>query len=99
MKVKLMAEYDCSPIWIIKEDSIENPSINELVLSDDVKEKLLIWIELFEGTLNESYPPDSGFKDMDSLNDFEDKAQEIVNDLKSELKVEIIYIKTSSLIT
>jgi hypothetical protein len=99
MKIKLMAEYGCSPIWDITENISKNILPENLSISKNLKLDIIKWADMFEQTLNKKYPPDSGFKSLEELNSFEEKAKELIKNLKNELgnEISIIYVKTSSI--
>ena len=74
-----MPEYECSPIWISRNDSIyENISVGSL---NRIPEELIIkidkWNDLYQATLDQDYPPDSGFKSLEEEGAFERQGLEI----------------------
>lgn len=62
-ELKLMTEYQCSPLWLkVKDGSFENISIDSLGLNENLKNEILEWDEKFQSTLNLEDPLNSGFK-------------------------------------
>lgn len=60
--LKLSPEYECSPLWISSDGEIyENLQIDNTPFDEALKKKLADWADAFDATLNQDYPPDSGF--------------------------------------
>jgi len=68
--VKLMAEYECWPLWGVEPD-VGNIDPAELPISDTTREALDRWAAAYDATLDQDYPPDSGFPDEESETAFE----------------------------
>jgi hypothetical protein len=70
--LKIMPEYGCFPIWIIgKEGFFENVDPAQLPISDNQKAQLHHYREQYDKTLNQDYPPDSGFASEKEAIEFE----------------------------
>jgi hypothetical protein len=63
MRLKLMQEYGCSPVWDVSSRPARNLSIAELKIDDTLRGSLEACNTTFQNTFDASYPPDSGFKD------------------------------------
>jgi hypothetical protein len=59
--IKLMADYGCFPLWWASGE-VGNIDPNDLPLSPELRQLLADWARAFDQTLNQDYPPDSGFK-------------------------------------
>jgi hypothetical protein len=68
-----MPEYGTSPLWL--KEKTNSPFYNirgeELKLSPSLIEKIKNWDFAFQNTLNEDYPPDSGFVSKEAEATFE----------------------------
>lgn len=61
MRIKIMPEYGCSPVWLVGEGPSENVPVDALNVPDSIRESLAAWDATFQVTLDPEYPPDSGF--------------------------------------
>ncbi len=61
MRVKLMADYFCPPLWWDDRIRIGPIELDEMHLPDGLKAELAAWAARFDATLDAAYPPDSGF--------------------------------------
>ncbi len=61
MKIKLMADYECFPLWNCDETLIGNINPAELPISSSTQEKLMQWSDIYDATLNTEDPLQSGF--------------------------------------
>ena len=85
-KLKLMTDYDCFPLWESRQDKLENIDPNSLNITDDLKESLFLWAAIYDATLNQAYPPDSGFATEDEAKKFEQEGRRIFDELTLQLK-------------
>lgn len=60
-RIKLMTDYHCYPLWGMDSDNIGDIDPAELRLSDQTVARLTAWAKIYDGILNQDYPPDSGF--------------------------------------
>lgn len=60
--IKIMPDYQCSPLWYIGRGTVENVPPDKLPLSDSLKSTILDWQKVYDDTLNFSNPAASGFK-------------------------------------
>ena len=92
-QLKLMSDYHCFPLWEIGEDGKENPDPNELPLSDELKSALHRWSMSFDETLNDDYPPDSGFARREDEEAFESEGLRLWQELQTQLRgtYEVVY--------
>jgi flagellar capping protein FliD len=70
--LKLSPEYECSPLWVSQDGTFyENLEVNASPFDEALKKKISKWANFFQGTLNQNYPPDSGFKSEKEEREFE----------------------------
>jgi len=82
-KIKLMADYNCSPLWDM-EDGLEL-DIDCLPLSCQTKKRLMKWAETYDQTLNLEDPSISGFKNVSYERAFECEGRKLWQIIKDEL--------------
>lgn len=72
--VKLMPDYGCFPLWYYDDSNsfIDNlPLDSDIInISDSLIERLNKWSIDYDHTLNQDYPPDSGFNTEKDLKNF-----------------------------
>ncbi|WP_447764786.1 hypothetical protein [Sphingopyxis panaciterrae] len=61
MQIKIMADYDCSPLWWDQPDKVGNIHPEELKLSLELSADLWAWAAVYDATLNRGNPIESGF--------------------------------------
>ena len=60
-KLRLMADYDCWPLWESKPDGLDNVDPGTLPISPELAAQLVKWSEDFDAILNRDDPRGSGF--------------------------------------
>lgn len=85
MKIKLMAEYFCHPLW--HDDGINMGDIdpNDLPISEKLKKQIYHWAEWYNNILNLDNPAISSFDSIDEEQAFLTMGEEIFLQLKVEL--------------
>lgn len=61
MKIRLMADYECWPLWWDGGERVGNIDPSGLGLSDDLLRDLMAWASAYDATLNPDNPASSGF--------------------------------------
>lgn len=62
MKIKLMPDYECSPLWWDGEPGrMGDIDPEEIGLDAALKADLFAWADRYDATLDQDYPPDSKF--------------------------------------
>ena len=84
-KIKLMADYGCFPLWSVGVNDVGDINPDELPLSQELKSRLINWAHTFDQTLNQSYPPDSGFRSETEEIEFNQQALQLAKQLREEL--------------
>ena len=82
--IKLMADYHCSPIWEPGADAY-NVSLDVLLLPPELRAALRAWADAYDRTLNQDYPPDSGFADAAAEEAFEVEGRRLWQALREAL--------------
>lgn len=60
--IKLMADYNCHPLWGTAPEDLGDISPEELPISSELKHSLRQWAERYDAILNMDDPMLSGFK-------------------------------------
>lgn len=82
--IKLMPDYHCFPLW--EPDSKEyNIDPDDLPFPADLKAALRAWADAYDKTLNQEYPPDSGFASPAEEEAFEAEGRRLWSELKAQL--------------
>lgn len=82
-RLRLMADYACSPIWGV--DEIDNPDPEELPLSRETIERLAKWQDVFNNMIDFSNPRDAGFPDHESKLEWSREGVSLWHQLQKEL--------------
>lgn len=59
--LKVMVDYQCSPLWMISPDSVDNPDPYDVV-SAPLADRLTAWAEELDATFDAEVGQNSGFK-------------------------------------
>lgn len=84
-KIKLMADYNCYPLWFNSPDEVGNIDPETLPISDSLKEELNDWSSQYDATLNLDDPLNSGFLTLAAESNFKQKGKKIQGKLQTEL--------------
>ena len=95
--VKLMADYHSSPLWWT-EGREGNVDIESLPISRQLKAALEAWAQTYDRTLNQDYPPESGFRTPPEASAFDAEGQRLWRALQHELGVayKVVYFSIRS---
>ena len=85
-RIKLWADYGSYPLWGV--DEIDNFAPEELPLSSNTIKRLHEWQDSYDLTLNEEYPPESGFSSPQAEASFKQEGYELWLLLRQELSSE-----------
>ena len=83
--IKLMADYHCYPLWDMSPGECGDIAPSEIPISKELQQRLLNWAAIYNETLDQNYPPDSGFKDSEEESKFSNEGKELVECLRNEL--------------
>ena len=81
-KFKLMADYECWPLWDL--DRPDNVDPGDLGLSPVLVRDLELWQDSFDATLNRDDPAQSGFASDEDRSAFEARGLDLLERLRSE---------------
>jgi hypothetical protein len=85
-KIKLMSDYGCFPLWeYLDGELVDNVNPDDLPLSTGLKTALHKWAISYDLTLDEEYPPNSGFRNPAEAEAFEVQGREMWRELQSQL--------------
>jgi hypothetical protein len=83
--IKLMADYQCYPLWEASPGVVGNIDPDELPISERLREDLALWAEQYNNTLNIGNPAESGFTSDSAKEEFKRMGLELGERLKDEL--------------
>lgn len=96
--LKLMTDYGCFSLWEYADDGdlIDNVNPDDLPLKADLKAALRAWANAYDKTLNQAYPPDSGFANPAEEEAFENEGRRLWTELQAQLgpKYRVTYFST-----
>lgn len=81
----LMPEYGCNPLWIDENGVRKNVETDSFALSSESKERIKSWDSQFQSTLDQEYPPDSGFDNKAEEVAFNNLGEQICEMIQREL--------------
>ena len=86
MLIKVMADYECGPLWWDGEpDRIGNIQPEALGLSDGLCADLSAWAKIYDGTLVSDDPVSSGFPSLADERAFEEQGRRLAARVADEL--------------
>lgn len=86
--IKLMADYQCFPLWEASPGAVGNIDPRDLPISEALQERLLAWASRFDRTLDMNDPAISGFENTESAEAFKKNGLELAEILQTELGAE-----------
>ena len=85
IKIKLMPDYECYPLWGLDSNNIGDIDPKNLSLSKSLIEDLTQWSSNYDLLLNWDNPAESGFKSQESKQKFEEIGVNLWQRLQEEL--------------
>lgn len=89
-EIKLMADYQCHPLWDMSPGKYGDIDPITLPISDDLRQELTSWARVFDETLNMLDPASSGFKTAVEEAAFRTQGLRLADRLKDELGPEFL---------
>lgn len=86
--IKLMADYECWPLWWAGDAEPGNIDPNRLPLSPATIARLEVWADTFDATLNRDDPMASSFPSPEASQAFDDEGLALWRQLRDELAPE-----------
>lgn len=83
--LKLMADYECSPLWEQTETGTNNVNPEVLPISQGLRDALNAWAQRYDDTLDRDDPRRSGFPNLEAEVAFNADGQALLDRLKAEL--------------
>ncbi len=83
--IKLMADYQCHPLWNVSPNEYGDVNPDDLPISQELKERLHAWARAFDATLNMANPADSGFESEEAEAEFKREGYRLLEQLRNEL--------------
>jgi hypothetical protein len=92
-RLKLMADYQCFPLWL--EDDLVNINPYDLPLSANLTIELKAWAEWYDSTLNFANPVESGFTTASDHTNFVIQGKHLAQALVLEIgdKYTVVYFE------
>jgi hypothetical protein len=91
--IKLMADYECFPLWEASPGIVGNIDPEDLPISSSLQQRLIAWAEKFTATLNMDDPPSSGFESEQEARAFRQEGEVLVQCLQKELGASYVVAK------
>lgn len=83
--LKLMADYDCYPLWGQGETGVDNVDPADLPISPGLRDALEAWAQRYDDTLDRDDPRRSGFHTPEAEAAFKAEGEVLLGRLKAEL--------------
>lgn len=84
-KIKLMADYECCPLWGTTVEDFGDINPDTLPISDTLKRELMEWAKWFDGIFNDDDPANSGFESLEDETAFIKQGDNLYERLQIEL--------------
>jgi hypothetical protein len=91
--IKLMADYQCFPLWEASPGVVGNVDPKDLPISSLLQQKLMAWAEKFDATLNMEDPANSGFDSELAAGEFRQEGEVLAQRLQEELGTAYVVTK------
>lgn len=92
-RIKLMADYDCSPLWWAGDGKVSPIELDEIPLSENTIERLKLWATAYNRKLNREDPANSPGFTSEEQSAFECEGVSLLDRLQRELapNYEVVY--------
>jgi hypothetical protein len=84
-QLKLMADYECWPLWLADPDGGYNIDPADLPINADLVQRLNNWASAFDSTLDLDAPASAGFANQEALDAFMDEGERLWVLLRNQL--------------
>ncbi|MET3213173.1 UNVERIFIED_ORG: hypothetical protein ABIC48_000916 [Burkholderia territorii] len=91
--IKLMADYQCFPLWEASPGAVGNIDPKDLPISLLLQQRLIAWAAIFDATLNMNDPASSGFASEQAISDFRKEGEALARQLQDELGAAYVVTK------
>jgi hypothetical protein len=89
-KIKVMADYQCHPLWDLSPGMYGDVDPNSLPTSTELRQQLADWARAFDETLDMADPANSGFANAEEEAAFKAEGIRLAERLQHELGSEFI---------
>lgn len=90
--LKLMADYQCFPLWEASPGEVGNIDPNSLPISTSLRDQLMDWADVYDSTLNWEDPAISGFVSVDAVEVFKVQGMRLAHQMREELGPEFVVL-------
>lgn len=91
--IKLMADYQCHPLWYVSTEEVGEVDPEELPLSNELRLRLAQWARAYDETLDFDSPQDSGFKSEALEAEFQAEGHRLAACLRTELGPDFLVVE------
>jgi hypothetical protein len=84
--VRVMAEYECWPVWLLHPTATKNITPEKLGISQKLSHDLLDWSDVHNSTYKPDDPLRSGFADSGEEREFNERGLALARRLAAELR-------------
>jgi hypothetical protein len=91
--IKLMADYQCFPLWEASPGVVGNINPQDLPISSSLKQRLMNWSTKFDATLHMDDPVSSGFASEKATSEFRQEGEILAQCLQEELGTSYLVTK------
>lgn len=97
-EIKIMAEYQCFPLWDVGMTGPDNINPETLPISAALAKDFQRWADRYDLTLDQTYPPDSRFESAEAHSRFVTDGRLLARRLKDEMgnAVKVSYVNDLS---
>lgn len=85
IKLRLMADYECYPLWVSEPGKVLNVNPEKVPISVGLVCDLREWSSLYDATLNREDPARSGFDSAEEEREFKRSGEILARRLQDEL--------------
>jgi hypothetical protein len=91
--IKLMADYQCFPLWEASSGAVGNIDPQDLPVSPTLKQRLMTWAAKYDATLDMNDPASSGFESEQAASEFRQEGEALAQRLQEELGAAYVVTK------
>jgi hypothetical protein len=91
--IKLMADYQCHPLWCVSTEEVGEVDPEQLPLSNELRIRLAQWARTYDETLDLDSPQDSGFKSEALEAEFQAEGHRLAACLRTELGPDFLVVE------
>ncbi|CAB3797233.1 hypothetical protein [Pararobbsia alpina] len=91
--IKLMADYQCFPLWEASLGVVGNIDPKGLQISPSLRQGLMTWAAKFDATLNMNDPASSCFESEQAASEFRQEGEVLAQRLQEELGAAYVVTK------